>query len=276
MPLGVDIVEPPMLVALRGRGHHRPRRPADHARRPRDEVARRDHAAQHRPRPGRRRRTRSSPRCSSPASARDEVVALATKMLYDLGSRRRRGHQRHLRRALLTASRTSSLTGSSGPGDQAYFDIIQAFVGYRTCYYRTFAWARATDAQTRRLQAGARVDGRVDRAGPAGRDDRQGRAAVWPKATEFGFETEMECFGLQFGHGVGLFLHERPIISRLNSLTTRSRSRRGWSSRSRRTARPRTASRRRGSRRRSWSPTAAAGHHALPVGGAVRRQRLLT
>jgi Xaa-Pro dipeptidase len=28
----------------------------------------------------------------------------------------------------------------------------------------------------------------------------------------------MECFGLQFGHGVGLFLHERPIISRLNSL----------------------------------------------------------
>ena len=28
----------------------------------------------------------------------------------------------------------------------------------------------------------------------------------------------MECFGLQFGHSVGLFLHERPIISRLNSL----------------------------------------------------------
>ena len=29
----------------------------------------------------------------------------------------------------------------------------------------------------------------------------------------------MECFGLQFGHGVGLALHERPVISRLNSLT---------------------------------------------------------
>ena len=28
----------------------------------------------------------------------------------------------------------------------------------------------------------------------------------------------MESFGLQFGHSVGLFLHERPIISRLNSL----------------------------------------------------------
>ena len=25
------------------------------------------------------------------------------------------------------------------PGDQAYFDILQTFIGYRTCYYRTFA-----------------------------------------------------------------------------------------------------------------------------------------
>ena len=24
------------------------------------------------------------------------------------------------------------------PGDQAFFDIIQSFMGYRTCYYRTF------------------------------------------------------------------------------------------------------------------------------------------
>ena len=43
-------------------------------------------------------------------------------------------------------------------------------------------------------------------------------ASVWPKAQDFGFDNEMECFGLQFGHSVGLFLHERPIISRLNSL----------------------------------------------------------
>jgi Xaa-Pro dipeptidase len=28
----------------------------------------------------------------------------------------------------------------------------------------------------------------------------------------------MAAFGLQFGHGLGLALHERPIISRLNSL----------------------------------------------------------
>jgi Xaa-Pro dipeptidase len=28
----------------------------------------------------------------------------------------------------------------------------------------------------------------------------------------------MAAFGLQFGHGLGLGLHERPIISRLNSI----------------------------------------------------------
>jgi Xaa-Pro dipeptidase len=43
-------------------------------------------------------------------------------------------------------------------------------------------------------------------------------ARLWPRAEEFGFDDEMEAFGLQFGHGLGLGLHERPIISRLNSL----------------------------------------------------------
>ncbi len=33
------------------------------------------------------------------------------------------------------------------PGDQAYFDIIHVFNGYRTCYYRTFVVGRATTAQ---------------------------------------------------------------------------------------------------------------------------------
>ena len=40
MPVGVDIVEPPMLAALEAVQHHRPRRPADDARRPRGEVRR--------------------------------------------------------------------------------------------------------------------------------------------------------------------------------------------------------------------------------------------
>ena len=43
-------------------------------------------------------------------------------------------------------------------------------------------------------------------------------ARVLPKTQDFGFENELAAFGLQFAHGLGLGLHERPIISRLNSL----------------------------------------------------------
>src|SRR5262249_59194616 len=42
-------------------------------------------------------------------------------------------------------------------------------------------------------------------------------ARAFPKAQEIGFESEMAAFGLNFCHGIGLGLHERPIISRLNS-----------------------------------------------------------
>src|SRR5438093_1078203 len=42
-------------------------------------------------------------------------------------------------------------------------------------------------------------------------------ARSFPKAQEIGFDSEMAAFGLNFCHGIGLGLHERPIISRLNS-----------------------------------------------------------
>jgi Xaa-Pro aminopeptidase len=102
------------------------------------------------------------------------------------------------------------------PGDQAYFDIIHVFNGYRTCYYRTFVVGRATQAQ-RDAFARSRewMDAAIDLVKPGVSTDQL--AAVWPKAEEFGFADEMDAFGLQFGHGVGVSLHERPIISRLNS-----------------------------------------------------------
>jgi Xaa-Pro aminopeptidase len=43
-------------------------------------------------------------------------------------------------------------------------------------------------------------------------------ASVWPRAEEFGFPNEEAAFALQFGHGVGLSIWEKPIISRLVSL----------------------------------------------------------
>ena len=103
------------------------------------------------------------------------------------------------------------------PGDAAYFDIIHAFNGYRTCYYRTFAVGRATQAH-RDAYAKARewIDVAIEAVKPGVGTDQIAR--LWPAATDFGFSSEMEAFGLQFGHGLGLGLHERPIISRLNSL----------------------------------------------------------
>lgn len=103
------------------------------------------------------------------------------------------------------------------PGDQAYFDIIHVFNGYRTCYYRTFAVGRATQAQRDAFkQSREWMDAAIDLVRPGTTTDQI--AKMWPRAEEFGFEDEMDAFGLQFGHGVGVGLHERPIISRLNSL----------------------------------------------------------
>jgi len=103
------------------------------------------------------------------------------------------------------------------PGDQAYFDIIHAYNGYRTCYYRTFVVGRATTAQRDAFkQSREWMDAAIELVRPGNTTDMI--AKIWPRAEDFGFVDEMDAFGLQFGHGVGVGLHERPIISRLNSL----------------------------------------------------------
>jgi Xaa-Pro aminopeptidase len=102
------------------------------------------------------------------------------------------------------------------PGDQAFFDIIQSYMGYRTCYYRTFNVGRATPAQKDAYKRAREwIDRAIEMIRPGVRSDEV--ANCWPKAEEIGFSGEMEAFGLEFGHGLGLGLHERPIISRLNS-----------------------------------------------------------
>jgi len=151
-----------------------------------------------------------------PGVRENEIVALANKRLYEMGS-----------------DQVEAVNAISGdrcnphphnftdriirPGDQAFFDIIHSFNGYRTCYYRTFAVGSATESQQdayRRAREWMDVAIQTVRVG-VGTDEI---ASVWPKATDFGFENELAAFGLQFGHGLGLGLHERPIISRLNSL----------------------------------------------------------
>ena len=103
------------------------------------------------------------------------------------------------------------------PGDQAFFDILQSFMGYRTCYYRTFNVGRATPAQHDAYKkARDWLDRAIERIKPGVATAHI--CEVFPKAEEFGFPDEMSAFGLQFAHGLGLNLHERPIISRVVSM----------------------------------------------------------
>ena len=151
-----------------------------------------------------------------PGIRENEIVALANKRLYEMGSdqveavnaisgERCNPHPHNFTDRLIR------------PGDQAFFDIIHSFNGYRTCYYRTFNVGSATAAQ-RDAYTKARewMDASINMINPGVSTDDV--AAVWPRATDFGFDNELAAFGLQFGHGLGLGLHERPIISRLNSM----------------------------------------------------------
>src|SRR6266851_6982742 len=103
------------------------------------------------------------------------------------------------------------------PGDQAFFDILQSFMGYRTCYYRTFNVGRATPVQHDAYKKAREwLDKAIAMIKPGVTTDKI--CKVWPQAQDFGFPDEISAFGLQFGHGLGLALHERPIISRVVSL----------------------------------------------------------
>ena len=103
------------------------------------------------------------------------------------------------------------------PGDQAFFDILQSFMGYRTCYYRTVNVGRATPAQHDAYKKAREwLDNAIARIKPGASTAHI--CDVFPTAGEFGFPDELSAFGLQFAHGLGLALHERPIISRVVSM----------------------------------------------------------
>jgi Xaa-Pro aminopeptidase len=151
-----------------------------------------------------------------PGITERQVVAEAQKLLFELGS-----------------EQVEAINAVSGdrciphphvfsdrllrPGDQAFFDIIHSFMGYRTCYYRTFCVGGASQAQVDAYkQCREWLDDAIALVRPGATTAEI--ASVWPTADELGFESEEACFGLQFGHGLGVGLYESPMISRLHSL----------------------------------------------------------
>ena len=210
-----------------------------------------------------------------PGVRENEIVALASKRLYEMGS-----------------DDVESINAVSGercnphphnfsdrmirPGEQAFFDIMHSFNGYRTCYYRTFSVGSSTQAQRDAYAKAsewmeAAIDGDqagrehrpggqalADRAGhrPAGREDRV-RPAVRPRsrprparAPDHQQALLAGCpDGDPAGHGV-----------RAGDLLPGQRRRFGRPARGRG----------RGGRRRHRD------HHQVPLRGTVRHQSLLS
>jgi Xaa-Pro dipeptidase len=151
-----------------------------------------------------------------PGVRENECVGLVSKVLYDLGSEYVEGVN------AISGERCSPHPHVYSdrlirPGDPAFFDILHSYLGYRTCYYRTFAVGSASRAQR---DAYTRCREYMDQAialvkpGTTTADI----VSVWPRAEEFGFPDETAAFALQYGHGVGLSIWEKPIFSRLVSL----------------------------------------------------------
>jgi Xaa-Pro dipeptidase len=151
-----------------------------------------------------------------PGVRENECVGLVAKVLYDLGSEHVEGVN------AISGERCSPHPHVYSdrilrPGDPAFFDILHSYNGYRTCYYRTFAVGSASLAMR---DAYRRCRDYMDEAialvkpGATTADI----VSVWPRAEEFGFANEEAAFALQYGHGVGLSIWEKPIFSRLVSL----------------------------------------------------------
>lgn len=214
-PLGVDVIELPVLMALQNAGITvvDGQQVFLEARRikTRDEIHLLTHA------------------CSMvdaayenlyeflrPGVRENECVGVVAKTLYDLGSEFVEGvnaisGERCAPHPHVFSDRIVR------PGDPAFFDILHSYNGYRTCYYRTFAVGSASSAQR---DAYTRCREYMDEAISLVRPGATTAdiVSVWPTAQEFGFPDEEAAFALQYGHGVGLSIWEKPVFSRLVSL----------------------------------------------------------
>jgi len=155
-------------------------------------------------------------RAMKPGMRESEAVALVAKVLYEMGSEYVEGVN------AISGERCSPHPHVFSdrvmrPGDPVYYDILHSYMGYRTCYYRCFAIGSASRAL---VDAYKRCRDYLDASIELIRPGRLTSevASVWPKAQEFGFPNEEAAFALQMGHGIGLAIWEKPMISRLVSL----------------------------------------------------------
>jgi len=151
-----------------------------------------------------------------PGIRENDCVALVNKTLFELGSEHVEGVN------AISGERCAPhphvfTDRMLRPGDPAYFDILHAYNGYRTCYYRTFAVGSASRALVESYKRCRDIlDHAISMIRP-GVTTAEVVGEAFPKAEEFGFANEEAAFALQYGHGVGLSIWEKPIFSRLVS-----------------------------------------------------------
>jgi Xaa-Pro aminopeptidase len=151
-----------------------------------------------------------------PGVRENECVGLVSKVLYEMGSEFVEGVN------AISGERCSPHPHVYSdriirPGDPAFFDILHSHLGYRTCYYRTFAVGSASPAlRDAYVRCRDYMDASIALVRPGATTAEV--VSVWPAAQEFGFPDEEAAFALQYGHGVGLSIWEKPIFSRLVSL----------------------------------------------------------
>ena len=151
-----------------------------------------------------------------PGVRENECVGLVSKVLYDLGSEYVEGVN------AISGERCSPHPHVYSdrivrPGDPAFFDILHSHLGYRTCYYRCFAVGSASPAmRDAYVRCREYMDAAIALVRPGA--TTADIVSLWPTAQEFGFPDEEAAFALQYGHGVGLSIWEKPIFSRLVSL----------------------------------------------------------
>jgi Xaa-Pro aminopeptidase len=214
-PLGVDVIEMPVLLALQAEGIHvvDGQQLMQQARviKTEDEITLLNTACMMAD-----AAYEELYRAMRPGMSESQCVGLVSKVLYDLGSEHVEGVN------AISGERCSPHPHVFSdrilrPGDPAYFDILHAYMGYRTCYYRTFAVGSGSRAQVDAYRRCRHyLDAAIDLIRPGTLTSEV--VEVWPKAEEFGFPSEEAAFALQYGHGVGLSIWEKPIFSRLVSL----------------------------------------------------------
>jgi len=214
-PIGVDIAEVPVLFELQNKGLKivDGQQLMSEARliKTRDEISLLTHAAAQVD-----AAYDELYRAMVPGMRENEAVGIVSKVLYDLGSE--------------YVEAVNAISGERcnphphvfsdrmlRPGDPVYYDILQSYMGYRTCYYRCFTIGYASHAMSDAYKrCRDYLDAAIDLIRPGVTTAEV--ASVWPKAEEFGFPNEEAAFALQYGHGVGLAIWEKPVISRLVSL----------------------------------------------------------